>query len=517
MAQKANSFDSSGPLNSAMALRSMLRAGASISANVRMVRARRGTLTRAEPSHVWLQPTRPMARSVSTSASLVTRRDTCSPRPFPAVPGPINTASMVLASAIQCPSPDRAWAGLKAPAQGLCASHFPTTAPQSATVSVTASENCPEACKLWSLSELDGSSGPLLVQDDTKAKFVFKPSHREPTGTMSSSESDTKLSRGSPLVSESPLLAKKRGIEYGQTATRELLAYLMDHEGWAKVPRTDVVSAELHGDGAQSTATICSGSLQQYVNNIGTADDYGASKFSAEDVHRIGIFDIRLANLDRHLANLLVTSGPTPDPSAAAKGATTTRKSNKNLHLVPIDHSYVLPDFRDLSDVTFEWQYWRQCAVPFSSSSVEYVANLDPLRDAALVRGLGLPNAQAVTAVLMCECLREMVRAGLTLRDIAKFVARQGCGEQPSAIEKLIQKSIAALQKDAACERVLCGTRDPASAFAFFESESASLRPNAPLKLFLCFFKRGLVEEAEAIKSKVRSTTESKTRGLHNR
>jgi len=48
------------------------------------------------------------------------------------------------------------------------------------------------------------------------------------------------------------------------------------------------------------------GSVQAFVTNLGSADDFGSSSFGVENVHRIGILDIRLFNMDRHLGNLLV-------------------------------------------------------------------------------------------------------------------------------------------------------------------------------------------------------------------
>lgn len=66
------------------------------------------------------------------------------------------------------------------------------------------------------------------------------------------------------------------------------------------------------------------GSLQEYVENGGSAEDMGSNSFSTDEVHRIGILDVRLLNLDRHLGNLLVQRGEDGAP-----------------HLIPIDHGFV--------------------------------------------------------------------------------------------------------------------------------------------------------------------------------
>jgi hypothetical protein len=41
-------------------------------------------------------------------------------------------------------------------------------------------------------------------------------------------------------------------------------------------------------------------------------------------------------------------------------------KQAQPFHITPIDHSYILPDYRDTSDVRFEWLYWGQTAERFS-------------------------------------------------------------------------------------------------------------------------------------------------------
>ena len=47
------------------------------------------------------------------------------------------------------------------------------------------------------------------------------------------------------------------------------------------------------------------GSLQKFVPNAESCEDYGPNLFSTEDVHRIGILDLRILNCDRHTGNLL--------------------------------------------------------------------------------------------------------------------------------------------------------------------------------------------------------------------
>lgn len=40
--------------------------------------------------------------------------------------------------------------------------------------------------------------------------------------------------------------------------------------------------------------------------NKGPIENYSHSMFSAEEVHKIGVLDLRILNLDRNVCNLLV-------------------------------------------------------------------------------------------------------------------------------------------------------------------------------------------------------------------
>ncbi len=49
------------------------------------------------------------------------------------------------------------------------------------------------------------------------------------------------------------------------------------------------------------------GSFQEFVDTGGeTIGDFGQSKYSNFDIHKIGILDIRIINMDRNDGNILV-------------------------------------------------------------------------------------------------------------------------------------------------------------------------------------------------------------------
>ena len=57
------------------------------------------------------------------------------------------------------------------------------------------------------------------------------------------------------------------------------------------------------------------------------AGDFGSSRFSVPEIHKIGILDIRILNCDRNDANILIQ-----------------QTGDSELILIPIDHGLSLPD-----------------------------------------------------------------------------------------------------------------------------------------------------------------------------
>lgn len=122
--------------------------------------------------------------------------------------------------------------------------------------------------------------------------------------------------------------------------------------------------------------------------------------------------DIRLLNLDRHMGNMLVQRDPhSTDPS-------------KRFHLIPIDHGFILPSYRDLSDIRLEWSSWRQCRQPFSTDTLAYIQALDPVQDAMILKSLGVRDEAAIAMMFSTLLLKEAASQGFTLSDIAQMVQR---------------------------------------------------------------------------------------------
>lgn len=228
----------------------------------------------------------------------------------------------------------------------------------------------------------------------------------------------------------------KRSIRVGETGIRELAAYLLDHGGFAGVPATALVKISHVAFHVNEPTAYKIASLQNFVSHDFDAGELGPSGFSVASVHRIGIFDLRILNLDRHAGNILVKKNDQHDDYAV--GAT---------ELVPIDHGLCLPECLD--DPYFEWLHWPQASVPFSELEMDYISNLDPNKDAELLR-TELPSLResSVRVLILCTIfLKQAASVGLCLADIGTMMTREfgGDEENSSMLETLCAEAKASV------------------------------------------------------------------------
>jgi hypothetical protein len=233
----------------------------------------------------------------------------------------------------------------------------------------------------------------------------------------------------------------KRSVRVGETGFREVAAYLLDHDNFANVPPTmlvkithnvfhmnEGVDCKTKTSGKKSLALSKIASLQQFIPHDYDASDHGTSGFPVSAVHRIGILDIRIFNTDRHAGNLLVR-----------KLDTGAGKFEAQTELIPIDRGLCLPE--SLEEPYFEWIHWPQASIPFSVEELQYIANLDPVKDAEMLH-TELPmihEASLRVLVLSTTFLKEAVASGLCLSEIGEMMSRQFTGkeEEPSELELL--------------------------------------------------------------------------------
>ncbi|KAF8103873.1 hypothetical protein N665_0183s0049 [Sinapis alba] len=226
----------------------------------------------------------------------------------------------------------------------------------------------------------------------------------------------------------------KRSVRVGETGYREVAAYLLDKDGFAKVPPTALVKISHSifnvNNGVKASKRMEKmlvskiASLQQFVSHDYDASEHGTSSFPVSAVHRIGILDIRILNTDRHSGNLLV------------------RKLDGvgmfgQVELIPIDHGLCLPE--TLEDPYFEWIHWPQASIPFSEDELKYIANLDPFEDCEMLRReLPMVREASLRVLVLCTVLlKEAAAYGLCLAEIGEMMTREvrAGDEEPSEIE----------------------------------------------------------------------------------
>ncbi|KAL5726976.1 Phosphatidylinositol 4-kinase gamma 4 [Ranunculus cassubicifolius] len=278
----------------------------------------------------------------------------------------------------------------------------------------------------------EGSGGVYFMQDPSGEKIVsvFKPIDEEPMAVNNP--------QGLPLSVNGEGL--KRGTRVGEGALREVAAYLLDHPksgrrsfsggdiGFSGVPPTTMVEC-LHQGFNHSDGYGCHpenmkiGSLQMFMKNNGSCEDIGPRAFPVNEVHKISVIDMRLANADRHAGNILLGKG-----------------EDNQIVLIPIDHGYCLPE--NFEDCTFEWLYWPQARQPFSDDTLEYIDSLDVEQDIALLKFHGWELSAECARVFRISTmlLKKGAKRGLSPFTIGSIMCRETLKKE-SVIEEIVEEA----------------------------------------------------------------------------
>ncbi|CAA7044373.1 unnamed protein product [Microthlaspi erraticum] len=273
----------------------------------------------------------------------------------------------------------------------------------------------------------EGTGGAYFMQGSSGNKFVgvFKPIDEEPMAENNP--------RGLPLSPNGEGL--KKGTKVGEGALREVAAYVLDHpksgrrsfsgeeRGFAGVPPTAMIECLHPGFNHPKGVKTKIGSIQMFTENDGSCEDMGPASFPVEEVHKISVLDIRLANADRHGGNILMS-----------------KDENGKTVLVPIDHGYCLPE--SFEDCTFEWLYWPQARKPYSSETLEYIRSLDAEEDIALLKfhGWNVPMETARTLRISTMLLKKGVERGLTSFEIGNIMCRETLTKK-SLVEEMVEEA----------------------------------------------------------------------------
>lgn len=172
-------------------------------------------------------------------------------------------------------------------------------------------------------------------------------------------------------------------------------------------------------------ATAKIGTLQAFCHNVGPLENFSEDLFSADEVHKIGILDMRILNLDRNACNIMVT------------------KVAGKYQLVPIDHGLSMPDSLAVSAFDLVWTGFPQAHEPFSARSLAYIQSVDVIKDLEMLeaslyfRPICLRNIRISTTLLQVGAAN-----GLTLAQIAGILCRSDDDDsQPSLLEQLVAQT----------------------------------------------------------------------------
>jgi len=299
----------------------------------------------------------------------------------------------------------------------------------------------------------EGEGGTYFMKNKRGKRIaVFKPFDEQPHCENNPKSKDSEI-----LLPEA-----FEGIKTDEGPKNELAAYMLDRHHFADVPLTVLVECTHHifsrkiknkeskgkevasSDGKFYQTKF--GSLQRYVDFDVQSWDMGASRFATREVHRIGILDIRLLNLDRHGGNILVVR---QNPSNKLKRRSgddffsedededDRNSGSSNYHLVPIDHAFSLPSVINGTDLWFEWMNWSQANQPFSEESLHFIEDINLEEDIAKLVAIGIRKECIQTMILTTELLKiAALRLKMNLRQIARLICREG-PNKPSLFERL--------------------------------------------------------------------------------
>jgi len=263
----------------------------------------------------------------------------------------------------------------------------------------------PELCE-------DGVNGTYFLRDEN-GKFcgVYKPMDEEGHSTNNPKRSD-----------ENQDVFASRGIIEGEGALREVAAYRLDSGHFSGVPETFMAKLQHPNFHAEDGSPVTKmGSLQNFVENDGNAEDVGFSKFPVHQVHKIGILDMRIFNNDRHGGNILLKE-----------------IDDGTIELIPIDHGLSLPSTLDRA--WFDWLTWPQAKVPFEKEAREYINSIDVEADAKTLREIGIREESIRTMIISTTLLKKGAAANLTLYEIASMVCRADL-DKPSLLESMVERA----------------------------------------------------------------------------
>lgn len=264
----------------------------------------------------------------------------------------------------------------------------------------------------------EGMGGTYFLRDlNGNNIYCFKPQDEEPMAPNNPHNLCGEL--GSPGL--------RPAIRSGWSCIREVAAYMMDINNFAGVPCTAL--AEITSDSfcynKETTDYKKLGSLQQFIESDDLLVNRSSTILSYKDVHRIGLLDIRILNLDRNEENILLQRKKSSYGGYEWKA-------------IPIDHGYSIPNDLNIGWCDWCWFEYPQTTKPFDQEMIDYVKSIDFDKIAKMLHNYLKINDKCIKNLKIAHTWLLMgVTEGLTLYDIAYVMLRHDNNmEEPSILEQ---------------------------------------------------------------------------------
>ncbi len=300
-----------------------------------------------------------------------------------------------------------------------------------------------------------GTSAYLVVDHHNENVAVFKPEDERNNGPSNRLPEK----RGPDHTFEDIYFHQMSSFEQGSSSIRQHLAKLLDFGSIANLPAGAIV--ELQSDQfVDVEAEILNtpprlqtkrGYLQKWVPNAkplvdlhpqntpGLAPSREAyllenhallNSVSLDEFQKIALMNVLLYNEIQHPGDILISYDAYGSP-----------------HLKPIDSDSILP-FK-LSGLTGILRHER-VAKPFSTQSLQFIAELDPHVVATLVESTGLPQQAVTNAKALAMVIKAFAKTGRCLSDIATFLDKndQGSSELWDMMQESLQAAINSLSPE---------------------------------------------------------------------
>lgn len=239
--------------------------------------------------------------------------------------------------------------------------------------------------------------------------------------TLEKAGKDLQIKVNTQGVSRNLLVADKKGNTLGVfrnrsiTGEAEYRVFLLDADGFFHFPAVIETTLQIHGEPHP-------GYLQEFISAPETRSATHPSPLR-QQIQRLGILDIMLANADRHDGNILIQHG----------------------QLIPIDHNLTLvgtlegfqiapflaqgPEAQQLIPIPriipvwlSERRFAQFAQEPFDADTLQYIQQLDPKKVLQTLKSTGLSDSRLRLIGVLLKWLQQGSAAGLTLEQLGKPV-----------------------------------------------------------------------------------------------